>query len=153
MHTTEYQYSFGLSLDDVSEKENIGHLIDAIIDPPRVAGNHSRFAYDFSPASIILRITNNHSSKIQNCFEHDEENRTFTVKKLIRRLKSKDIPTEELIIGGDITHTKEGKKLIKMLDVENAVFKGIGEAATKAKERIAKLNEAYKCLIENGENK
>lgn len=57
MHTTEYQYSFGVNLDDVINKANIGHLIDAIVDPPQVAGNHARFAYDFSPASIVLRVT------------------------------------------------------------------------------------------------
>ena len=62
MHTTEYQYSFGLNLGDVIAKANIAHLIDAIVDPPQVAGNHSRFAYDFSPASIILRVTSYHSS-------------------------------------------------------------------------------------------
>jgi len=66
MHTTEYQYSFGLNLNDLVKKENIGHLIDAIIDPPPVAGNHSRFAYDFSPSSVVLRVTNAHSPKIQN---------------------------------------------------------------------------------------
>ncbi len=61
MHTTEYQYSFGLNLSDVVAKQNIGHLIDAVVDPPQVAGNHARFAYDFSPASIVLRVTNAHS--------------------------------------------------------------------------------------------
>src|SRR5207247_2314027 len=53
MHTTEYQYSFGLNLGDVIDKRNIGYVIDAILDPPQVAGNHARFAYDFSPASIV----------------------------------------------------------------------------------------------------
>jgi len=88
MHTTEYQYSFGLNLDDVIKKENIAHVVEAIIDPPQVAGNHARFAYDFSPASIVLRVTNAHSSKIQNCFEHDEDSRGYTVKRLIERVES-----------------------------------------------------------------
>src|SRR5207248_5498607 len=46
MHTTEYQYSFGLNLGDVIDKRNIGYVIDAILDPPQVAGNHARFSYD-----------------------------------------------------------------------------------------------------------
>src|SRR3989441_3633984 len=111
MHTTEYQYSFGLNLDDVIKKENIGHVVEAIIDPPQVAGNHARFAYDFSPASIVLRVTNAHSSKIQNCFEHDEESRGYTVKKLIERVESKDIPAGELFIGGEITKTPKRGRL------------------------------------------
>ncbi|MEO1376501.1 MAG: DevR family CRISPR-associated autoregulator, partial [Cyanobacteria bacterium J06635_10] len=38
IHTTEYQYSFGLNLGDVVKKEHITYLIDAIIDPPQIAG-------------------------------------------------------------------------------------------------------------------
>ena len=139
MHTTEYQYSFGLNLNDVVKKKHIASLIEAIIDPPQVAGNHSRFAYDFSPASIVLRITNAHSSKIQNCFEHDEEERTYTIARLINRVESGDIPTSEIIIGGDVTKTEEGKKL-KELGV--TVFSGVIAAANEAKIRIAAI-EGY----------
>jgi len=147
MHTTEYQYSFGLNLDDVIKKENIGHLIDAIIDPPQVAGNHARFAYDFSPDSIVLRVTNAHSSKIQNCFEHDEDNRTFTVAKLIKRVEGKDIAPDEIIIGGEIAATDEGKKL-KELGV--TAFGGIQAAADEAKNRIAQKFDKSENLNQNG---
>lgn len=150
MHTTEYQYSFGLNLDDVNNKENIGHLLDAIIDPPQVAGNHARFAYDFSPYSIVLRVTNAHSSKIQNCFEHDEENRTFSVAKLIKRVASKDIPADELIIGGEITGTEEGEKL-KELGVKACT--GVREAAIEARARIAKKGDNFAILNSNGDEK
>src|SRR5262249_45081323 len=126
MHTTEYQYSFGLNLNDVVLKENIGYLIDAIVDPPPVAGNHSRFGYDFSPSSVVLRVTNAHSSKIQNCFEHDEESRSYTIKRLIRRVESGDIPADELIVGGELTATAEGKKL-ELLGVK--LFPGVKAAA------------------------
>jgi CRISPR-associated protein Cst2 len=54
MHTTEYQYSFGLNVDGVADRRNVDHLLAAIADPPSVAGNHARFAYDFSPVSIVL---------------------------------------------------------------------------------------------------
>lgn len=148
MHTTEYQYSFGLNLDDVIKKENIKHLIEAIIDPPQVAGNHARFAYDFSPDSIVLRVTNAHSSKIQNCFEHDEDNRTFTVAKLIKRVESGDIPANELIVGGAIAQTEEGEKL-KELGV--TTFKGIQAAANEARKRIAEKGEKFAVLKQNGD--
>ncbi len=148
MHTTEYQYSFGLNLDDVVNKENIGHLIDAVIDPPQVAGNHARFAYDFSPYSVVFRVTNAHSSKIQNCFEHDEDNRTFKVERLIKRVESKDISANELIIGGEIANTDEGKKL-KELGV--TVFNGVSEAAKEARKRIAEKSESFAILKQNGD--
>ena len=140
MHTTEYQYSFGLNLGDVVKKKHIASLIEAIIDPPQVAGNHSRFAYDFSPASIVLRVTNAHSSKIQNCFEHDEEERTYTIARLIDRIEAGDIPASEIIIGGEVAKTDEGKKL-KALAV--TVFSGVIAAANEARTRIAAFSQEY----------
>jgi CRISPR-associated protein Cst2 len=136
MHTTEYQYSFGLNLNDVINKANIGHLVDAIVDPPPVAGNHSRFAYDFSPSSIVLRVTNAHSSKIQNCFEHNEETRGYTAARLIHRVESGDIPAGELIIGGELAATEEGKKLAQL---GATVLPGVKAAADEARRRIADL--------------
>ena len=148
MHTTEYQYSFGLNLDDVIKKENIGHVVEAIIDPPQVAGNHARFAYDFSPASIVLRVTNAHSSKIQNCFEHDEESRGYTVKKLIERVESKDIPADELFIGGEVTNTPEGARL-KELGAQ--VFTGVRAAADAVRARVAGLHDEFKAVVSKNE--
>lgn len=149
MHTTEYQYSFGVNLGDVVNKLHIGHLIDAIVDPPQVAGNHARFAYDFSPASIILRVTNAHSSKIQNCFEHDEGNRTYTIARLINHVQSGDIPAGELIVGGELTSTSEGKKL---KDLGVATFDGISGAAAEARKRIAEIDTKFKVLSKHGES-
>jgi CRISPR-associated protein Cst2 len=140
MHTTEYQYSFGINLDDVVKKVNIAHLIDAIVDPPAVAGNHARFAFDFSPASIVLRITNAHSSRIQNCFEHDEAGRSYSVDRLLDRIKSKDIPAAEIIIGGELATSPKGVEL-KGLGAE--VLPGVVAAAASAKVRIAALDERF----------
>jgi CRISPR-associated protein Cst2 len=141
MHTTEYQYSFGLNLDDVIKKENIGHVVEAIIDPPQVAGNHARFAYDFSPASIVLRVTNAHSSKIQNCFEHDEDSRGYTVKRLIERIEGQDIPADELFVGGEVAKTEEGARL-KELGAN--VFAGVRATADAARARVAGLHDEFK---------
>lgn len=140
MHTTEYQYSFGLNLNDVVKKESIGHLIDAIVDPPPVAGNHSRFAYDFSPASIVLRVTTAHASKIQNCFEHDEETHGYTVTRLIYRVESGDIPAGELIIGGELAATEKGRKL-KQLGA--TVLLGVKAAADEVRKRIVDLGSDF----------
>jgi CRISPR-associated protein Cst2 len=140
MHTTEYQYSIALNLNDVRDKQNIGHLIDALIDPPPVAGNHARFYYDFSPASIVFRVTSAHASRIQNCFEHDEERRTYTVARLIQRVESGDIPAKELVIGGGLSHTNEGKKL-KGLGV--TVLAGVCKAADEVKQRIAQRDKVF----------
>jgi len=143
MHTTEYQYSFGLNLDDVVNKVNVGHLVDAIVDPPPVAGNHARFAYDFSPASIVLRVTNAHSSKIQNCFEHDEETRGYTIQRLIERAESGDVAAEELFIGGEVAKTEGGARL-KQLGAQT--FSGVRAAANAARTQIAGLQDEFKSI-------
>lgn len=139
MHTTEYQYSFGLNLNDVVDKRHIGALIDAIIDPPQVAGNHSRFAYDFSPASIVLRVTNAHSSRIQNCFEHDEQAPGVTLRKLVQRVDSGDVPATEVIVGGEITSSEDGKRL---RELGATVLPGVLAAAAEARRRIAALDSS-----------
>lgn len=143
MHTTEYQYFFGLNLNDVIKKENISHLIDAIVDPPPVAGNHARFAYDFAPASIVLRVTNAHSSRIQNCFEHDEETRSYTIKKLVERVESEDIPAGELYIGGEVARTEDGARL-KELGAH--AYPGVRKAAYAACVAIAGLQDDLKVV-------
>jgi CRISPR-associated protein Cst2 len=140
MHTTEYQYSFGLNLNDVVKKENIRHLVTAIADPPPVAGNHARFAYDFSPASIVLRVTCAHSSRIQNCFEHDEATRSYTAQRLIDRIEAGDVPAEEIIAGGAIAKTVEGAKL---RDLGATVLAGVDAAAKEARSRIASIGPAF----------
>lgn len=143
MHTTEYQYSFALNLGDVVKKEHIGHLIDAIVDMPQVAGNHARFAYDFSPASIVLRVTNAHSSRIQNCFDHDESRRTYTVERLIRRVESGDISPDELFIGGELATTPEG---VRLEELRVHVFPGVAKAAQAARRRIVQLGNEYEVV-------
>jgi CRISPR-associated protein Cst2 len=145
MHTTEYQYSFGLNLDDVVEKKNIGYLLDAIVDPPAVGGNHSRFAYDFCPSTIVLRVTNEHSSRIQNLFEHEEVNRSFTADRLIQRIKAGDISATEIIVGGGLSETNEGKEL---REIGVAVFPGVKAAMNDARERISKLSPAMACVAQ-----
>jgi len=147
MHTTEYQYTFGLNMNDVVNKANIVHLIGAIVDPPPVAGNHSRFSYDFSPASVIFRLTTCHSPKIQNCFEHDEEARSYSLSRLIQRVECGDVPAIELIVGGLVASTEFGKRL------ESAgatVFPGVLQAAQEVERRVAAFGAPFDAVSKNG---
>ncbi|WP_437813217.1 DevR family CRISPR-associated autoregulator [Sorangium sp. So ce1078] len=147
MHTTEYQYSFGLNLGDVVDKRNIGHLVDAILDPPPVAGNHARFAYDFSPASIVLRLTQAHSSRIQNCFDHDEARRTYKVDRLLQRVESGDVAAGELIVAGELAATPAGARL---RELGATVLPGIAVAGGEARARIAKLGGPFAAVAAPG---
>lgn len=147
MHTTEYQYSFGLNLVDVVDKRNIGHLVDAILDPPPVAGNHARFAYDFSPASIVLRLTQAHSPRIQNCFEHDEARRTYKVDRLLQRVESGDVPAGELIVAGELVATPAGARL---RELGATVLPGIAAVGAEARARIARLGGMFAAIATRG---
>lgn len=144
MHTSEYQYSFGLNLSDVARKKYIAQFLAAVIDPPTVAGNHARFAYDFSPASIVLRITSAHSPKIHYIFEHDKANRAYTIQRLIQRVEAEDIPAQELIVGGEVAMTVEGQNL-KELGIE--VVPGVCSAGHVALQRIANLGEEFREIL------
>lgn len=143
MHTTEYQYSFGVNLNDVVNKKHVGALIDALVDPPQVAGNHSRFAYDFSPASIVLRVTHAHSSRIQNCFEHNEETRGISLEKLVKRVESKDVPASEVIVGGEIAASADGERLRAL---GATVLPGVIAAAEEARKRIAAMDSSLEIV-------
>ena len=150
MHTTEYQYSFGLNLDDVAAKSHISDFIDALVDLPPVAGNHARFSYDFSPASVIFRLTSCHSPKIQNCFEHDEETRGYSLARLLSRVESGDVPPSELVIGGLIADTEWGGRL-KTAGAK--VLKGVLKAADEVKERIAGYGKPFEVVLKAPEGK
>jgi CRISPR-associated protein Cst2 len=88
----------------------------------------------------VLRVTQAHSSRIQNCFEHDEERRAFEVTRLVARIKNGDIPASEVIVGGEVAATADGAHLKKL---GATVFDGVNAAASEARARIAKLGGAF----------
>lgn len=131
VHATRYQYGFALTPERLNVKTRAVHVIDAITNLGEVAGNHSRFLFDFSPESIILRITEDPAPRLLYCFNEDE-NGNISVPELIRRVKNGDIGADELYIGGLIS--------------EEAGFKGKGfEGAFLSggvKEAVANFKEA-----------
>lgn len=136
VHTTEYQYTFVLNMPNVVDKQSILHLLDAVVDPPLVGGKQARFYYDFSPKTIILRTTNDHSSRIQNCFEYDETQRTISIAQLLKQIKSGDVPASELVVGGVIAETTDGAQL-KTLGA--TVYPGTKQAVSEMKTRVSSM--------------
>jgi CRISPR-associated protein Cst2 len=66
-------------MNDVINKANIGTLIDAIVDPPQVAGNHAALRLRLLAASIGLARHQCSFIENSNCFEHDKTTRGYTV--------------------------------------------------------------------------
>ena len=133
VHATRYQYGFALTSERLKDKSRIFPVLDGLSSLGEVAGNHSRFLYDFSPESMVLRWTHDFSPRILYCFE--ENNRQISIRELVRKVKNQDIEPQELWIAGAITESEEVEEL-KKLGVN--VFSGIKLAVQSIKQVIAR---------------
>ena len=57
MHATRFQYGFALTPERLRVRKRCLAALDGLIDLVEVGGNHSRFLFDFSPESLIMRLT------------------------------------------------------------------------------------------------
>jgi CRISPR-associated protein Cst2 len=105
--------------------------LDAISAVRHVGGNHSRFLYDFRPESIVIRITEDPSPWIMDCFKRVGNEVGCT--RLVRLVEVGDVKADELIVAGEIVDTPYGKQLEK-LGVK--VCRGVKEAIALAKESL-----------------
>ncbi|QSV63564.1 MAG: type I-B CRISPR-associated protein Cas7/Cst2/DevR [Dolichospermum sp. DL01] len=133
VHATRYQYGFALTPERLKDKSRIVGVLDGLSSLGEVAGNHSRFLYDFSPESLVLRWSHDFSPRILYSFE--ENDGEISIRELIRKVKNQDIEPEELWIGGAITESEEVEEL-KKLGVK--IFPGIKLAVQSLKKVIAR---------------
>ncbi|BDA68643.1 CRISPR-associated negative autoregulator [Calothrix sp. PCC 7716] len=133
VHATSYQYGFALTPERLKEKSRILAVLDGLNSLGEVAGNHSRFLYDFSPESLVLRWTHDFSPRILYCFEENE--REISIGGLIRKVKNQDIDPQELWIAGAVTESEEVKKL---KDSGVHIFSGIKSSVQGIKQVIAR---------------
>ncbi len=131
MHHTAYQYAIALTPDSLKDKNRAQIALDAIASVRHVGGNHARFLYDFRPESIVIRITEDPSPWIINCFER--VGNSVGCPKLVRLVEVKDVPANEIIVAGEIADTPYGKQL-EALGVK--VYRGVKEAVTAAKNTL-----------------
>ncbi|MEW6125667.1 MAG: DevR family CRISPR-associated autoregulator [Acidobacteriota bacterium] len=110
VHATRYQYGFALTPSRLHIASRAIHVLDAICNLGEVAGNHSRFLYDFSPESIVLRWTHDFAPRLLYCFDTPSAE-TVDALKLLQRVEAGDIDAKELIIGGYLANTETGTKL------------------------------------------
>lgn len=132
VHRTAYQYTIALTPQNLEKPERATLALDAIAAVRHVGGNHSRFLYEFRPESIVIRITNDPSPWIMNCFERLGD--AVGCSELIRLIEAKDVDSTELIVGGKISKTPLGENL-KQAGVK--VCDGIKETIEIAKEAVS----------------
>ncbi len=133
VHATRYQYGIALTPESLREKVRVLDVIDAVVSLAEVAGNQSRFLYDFAPDAVVFRWTDDFAPRFLYGFDMDSE-ANLSFETVLEKVKSGDIPANELYIGGKITTTlsEEDKKTL-----EGAVLHdGIKEAAKHLKEKI-----------------
>ena len=136
IHRTAYQYTIALTPESLKKPERAALALDAIAAIRHVGGNHSRFLYEFRPESIVIRITEDPSPWIINCFERSGD--AVGCSELIRLINAKDIDPDELIVGGKISKTPYAESLNQ---AKVKVCGGVKEAIQIAKQRLAKTKK------------
>ena len=129
VHCTAYQYTLALTASSLKDPSRAQLILDAIPAIQHVGGNHARFLYEFRPESIVLRVSDDPSPWIMNCFERVGD--SVGCARLVRLVEVKDILANELIVAGEIADTPYGEKL-KSLNVK--VLRGIKEAISLVKD-------------------
>ncbi len=132
VHATRYQYGFAITPENLREKARALDVIDAVTSLSEVAGNQSRFLFDFSPETIIFRWTDDFAPRFLYGFS--ERDGSVSIDDVIAKVKSKDIDASELFIGGPvISSLSEGDK--KELE-KAACFAGVKQATEALKARV-----------------
>jgi CRISPR-associated protein Cst2 len=133
VHATRYQYGFALTPDRLKDKSRIIAVLNGLTALGQVAGNHSRFLYDFSPDSLVLRWTHDFSPRFLYSFEEGEAGE-INAPELVRRVEAEDINPKELWVAGAIANTSDGERLEEL---GANVLSGIKVAVDILQQRIA----------------
>jgi len=131
VHATRYQYGFALTPEDLHRRERALDVVDAIVNLAEVAGNQARFLFDFSPESVVLRWTDDFAPRILYSFRLGKG--MLGVPEIVHRVDAGDIEPKELVIGGSIAESSDGKAL----EAKGAkTFLGVKNAGDEAKNRM-----------------
>src|SRR5262249_10512181 len=109
VHATRFQYGFALTPSALREANRAAIALRCLAALGEVAGNHGRYLYDFSPESVIFRITHDPAPRLLYIFE--SHGRDIEAPALLVRVESGDLPGAELIIGGAFARTEAAKKI------------------------------------------
>ena len=131
VHCTRYQYVFGLTPAALHEPKRAFTVLEGLQNVHRVAGNHSRFLYQFAPDAVVLRWTSDPVPRMMYCFEEDEDG-TISMGKLLEGLKSSDIDGSEVVVGGQpvVHHAEEFRA------AGAHVYEGVKAAFSEVRQRM-----------------
>lgn len=139
VHATRYQYGIAITPASLREKKRVHDVIDAIVGLSEVAGNQSRFLYDFAPDSVVFRWTDDFAPRLLYGFEMDQDaNPSFPT--ILEKIRSGDIMSGELFIGGSIVKglSNEARELLSNNGDGASLHDGVKAAAEALKEQVRK---------------
>lgn len=110
VHATRYQYGFALTPEALEEPSRACDVVDALLGLGEVAGNHARFLFDFSPDAIVFRWTDDFAPRMLYAFRAGADGQV-RAPLLVARVQAGDIPAAELVIGGALVATEDGRAL------------------------------------------
>lgn len=100
MHATRYQYGMALTPGRLRKAERAQVALRGLCALGEVAGNHGRFLFDFSPESVVFRITDDPAPRLLFSFEMRDGQPA--IPSLIQKVRAGDILAKELVIGGAV---------------------------------------------------
>ncbi len=129
MHATRYQYGFALTPSKLREPGRAAIAVRSLIALGEVAGNHGRFLFDFSPESIVLRLTNEAAPRLLYGFSQVSPTAVH-IPDILRKVRAGDIKASELFVGGAIVErlTKEERAALAGASIHDGV-RAAGDAA------------------------
>lgn len=133
VHCTRYQYSFGLTPEELEDPKRSLVVLEALENVHRVAGNHARYFYQFAPDAVVLRWTPDPVPRFMYCYE-EEDDGIVRIQKLLTALASGDIEPSEVVVGGEpLAHME---KELKDISEEVCVHQGVKAAFAEIRQRI-----------------
>lgn len=143
VHATRYQYGFALTPASLAVPWRALAVLDALVNLCAVAGNHSRFLYDFSPSSVVFRVTDDMAPRILYCFEDIDG--SLELASLVARVKAGDVLASELVVGGEIALRPSG---VELKELGAWVDPGVKRAAAVTRLRLAARDDLKEALAE-----
>ena len=133
VHATRYQYGIALTPESLRDQSRVLKVIDAVVSLREVGGNHSRFLFDFSPASVVFRWTDDFAPRMLYGFKMDSDG-NVTFQDVVKRVVDGDIDARELFVGGDVAANMDEETRKKLKGAE--ISSGVKTVANKLADRI-----------------
>ena len=108
--------------------------MDAVTSLSEVAGNHSRFLYDFSPDAVIYRWTDDFAPRMLYGFALADDQH-ITLPEVLGRIEYGDIDPKEIIVGASTPATFDAATMGRF-EKSGIKVQGVKAAAQELKARM-----------------